>query len=73
MAQGRGGIIEPDCLLCSGDYSTGFVVSITSASGSIGIKMSPEAFRSWLSDATASLSIEHITADSIQTKNTKTR
>lgn len=40
--------IEPDCLLCSGDYPAEFIETITSSSATIGIEMSPEAFREWL-------------------------
>lgn len=42
--------IEPDCLLCSGDYPTEFVETISSASVAIGVEMSPDAFREWLKD-----------------------
>lgn len=42
--------IEPDCLLCSGDYPAGFVETISLASAAIGIEMSLNAFRAWLMD-----------------------
>lgn len=40
--------IEPDCLLCSGNYPAEFVTNIISASATATVRMSPEAFREWL-------------------------
>lgn len=42
--------IEPDCLLCSGDNLAEFVKTITSASATASVRMSPDAFREWLMD-----------------------
>lgn len=41
--------IRPEhCAFCSGDYPSEFVETITSASATIGVEMSPDAFREWL-------------------------